>query len=326
MKILNQFTLTLLSTMLLTACGGSGSSGNTQPEKPLQNNNVSTNQQGLPSVTSNQSNKEKQDEQPSHKNQQVDKTKPTLNITSEPKLEATPEKPNNKIDHPLTNTAIFDSLSRNGGSFESGEWVSLKLDDNENIQVLPLHEKMEFSGKEAEALFDKSGQLLGYLGYASFSHIKPNINNLDDEIVAHYSFPMLEMDPSQKTERINDMTNVDISYRGKFYYTYADRAVATLEGDVAATYRAKDNRLFLELFGQNNEHWDLKENANQRGVNVAENGSVFGQMYEGKTRNATFDGGIYGKNGEVLSGKLIYEDHSPTENNSWKGVLGAKAQ
>lgn len=323
MTKLNKFTLTLLSTMILTACSSGGSSGNSQPEKSLPNNNAPKVQvvTTKPTTTTPSNAKVENQEKVKTGSTSEPKTEQPKTKPTEPKVEPTPEKPNDKIDNPLTNTAIFDSFNRNGGSFESGEWISLQLDENQNIQVLPLHEKMIFSSKEAEAFWDNSGQLLGYLGYASFSHTKPNINNPDDEIVTHYSFPMLEMDQSQKMR-----PNNDINYQGSFYYAYNDRMVTTLKGDVTATYRAEDKRLFLELFGQNNEHWELKENPHKQGVNVAENGGIFGQVYDKTTRNATFDGGIYGKNGEVLAGKLTYDDHSSTENNSWKGVLGAKAQ
>ncbi|MEG9482115.1 hypothetical protein V6W59_07520, partial [Mannheimia sp. HC-2023] len=235
----------------------------------------------------------------------------------------TSEELNNKIDNPLTNTAIFDSFNRDGGKFTSSKkWISLKFDDeNKNIQVMPLYEKMAFSeDQEVKALLDNSGRLLGYFGYTSFSHIEPNINNPGEESVTHYSLPILEMD---KTQMIRP--NNDLRYEGSFYYVYDNRAVTALTGRVSGNYSDKEKRLFLNLIGQNNEFWELKENYRQNGVKVAENGEIFGRIYDNKTPNATFDGGIYGKNGEVLAGTLEYEDHT-TEKNSWKGVLEAKAQ
>ncbi|MEG9500243.1 hypothetical protein V6W73_10880, partial [Mannheimia sp. HC-2023] len=229
-----------------------------------------------------------------------------------------------KAEQPKTNAEIFDSFNRDGGKFTSSKkWISLKFDDeNKNIQVLPLYEKIAFSeDQEVKALLDNSGQLLGYFGYTSFSHTEPNINNPGDESVTHYSLPMLEMDKAQMMRPLNN-----INYVGSFYYVYDNEAVTALTGRVSGNYSAKEKRLFLNLFGQHNESWELKENGLKRGVEVKENGEIFGQLYDDKRKpNATFDGGIYGKNGEIVAGTLEYEDHT-REKSSWKGVLEAKAQ
>lgn len=383
MKKLNRLTLTLLSGLILTACGGSGGNSPSAPKKenlanhnapqtnivsPKPNNNTkkesnksaepnsnkalnpNNTAQNTPPSTKIEENKSQPEvgntipntEKPSNpqvKPQQELKTEPQPPSVSKPNNTETkksdnpamaekeekpisPNESNNPMSTPLTNAAIFEKFSRNGGSFESGKWISLKLDDQDKIQVLPLHDKMVFSDNQnVEGLFDQSGRLLGYVGYTSFTHLETDINNPENEIVTHYTLPMLEMDASQKVRPTHN-----INYKGDFYYYYKDRPVTALKGDVNASYRAEDKRLFLELFGQNKEYWDLKENVRQRGVNVTENGEIFGQLYADKTRNATFEGGIYGKNGEVLAGELTYDDHSARENNSWKGVLGAKAQ
>lgn len=345
--MLNKFTLTFLSTMILTACGSGGGSNSTQRDNPLPNNNTPKTQVSVNKPkTTNHSHPETEKQRkkaalvPSqHKVQRGDKTKQTPNLTSEPKAEqpqigqpdiklaepkseTTLEKPSDKIDNPLINTVIFESFNRDGGKFTSSKkWISLKFNDqNKNIQVLPLYEKMQFSDQEVKALLDNSGLLLGYFGYTSFSHIEPNINNLGDESVTHYSLPMLEMDKAQMMR-----PNIDLNYKGSFYYVYDNQAVTPLIGRVSGNYSAEDKRLFLNLFGQHNEFWELKENPRKIGVKVEENGEIFGQLYNNITRNATFDGGIYGKNGEVLAGTLEYEDHT-IEKNGWKGVLEAKAE
>ncbi|MDG6227933.1 hypothetical protein P9J82_08625 [Glaesserella parasuis] len=55
---------------------------------------------------------------------------------------------------------------------------------------------------------------------------------------------------------------------------------------------------------------------------------MFTQLYtreNGKpTKAGQFDGGLYGKNGEILLGKAKNEDITKRENN-WKGVIGATA-
>ncbi|QLB42636.1 hypothetical protein HV560_07300 [Mannheimia pernigra] len=303
MKILNKFTLTLLSTMILTACssGGGGSSGNQQKEHVLV---PSKNAVAPPAKKAENNIKPKAE-------------KPTI---EQPKTEPNPIKPNDKNEKPLTKAAIFNTLSRNGGSFESGQWISLKLDDNGKIQMLPLHKKMIVSSQEVTELFDQSGQFLGYVGYASFTHTKPNINNVGDEIVTHYTFPMLEMDQSQKARPTHN-----INYEGSFFYYYKNQPVTALKGDVKASYREEDKRLFMELFGKNKEHFELKEKPNEAGVTVSEKGDVFGRLYDNRSANATFNGAIYGKNGEVLAGTLDYDDHNDKDN-SWKGTVGAKAK
>ncbi|MDG6330118.1 hypothetical protein P9991_10860, partial [Glaesserella parasuis] len=63
-------------------------------------------------------------------------------------------------------------------------------------------------------------------------------------------------------------------------------------------------------------------------TNVSENGSIFTKLYlmDGKPKKVAgqFDGGLYGKNGEILLGKAKNEDITKKENN-WEGVIGATA-
>ncbi|QLD32898.1 hypothetical protein [Mannheimia varigena] len=227
------------------------------------------------------------------------------------------EKP---VENQFDNKTIFNTFNQNGGNFESGQWLSLKI-DNQTIEVVTIKPNTEFVNKKSEGLFDKEGRLLGYYGYASLTHIKTDPHRPDEKFPEHLTFAMLEMDPSQKIRPTND-----ISYEGKFHYYYKDTPVKSLEGQIAAQYKKQNKELKMELFGEQKEYWVLKTNARKDGVSVSDEGNVFGQVYSNeKQPNATFDGAIYGKNGEVLAGTLDYDDYNNKEN-SWKGVVGAKAK
>lgn len=285
MKILNTFTLTILSGLVLSACsGGSGQSTPKPMHSPL--NTI---------------------KQP-HKPAKVQPTKP---------VDIQVEKP---VENQFDNKTIFNTFNQNGGNFESGQWLSLKI-DNQTIEVVTIKPNTEFVNKKSEGLFDKEGRLLGYYGYASLTHIKTDPHRPDEKFPEHLTFAMLEMDPSQKIRPTND-----ISYEGKFHYYYKDTPVKSLEGQIAAQYKKQNKELKMELFGEQKEYWVLKTNARKDGVSVSDEGNVFGQVYSNeKQPNATFDGAIYGKNGEVLAGTLDYDDYNNKEN-SWKGVVGAKAK
>lgn len=282
MNSLNKLTFTLLSGLILAACGGSGEKNTTAPQAI---------------------------------------TPPPQVIPNNPKQsqEIHQAPPQKEHKEKINNQAIFNQFNLNGGNFEANQWLTLQFDHQTN-QIIPLAKKGEISSQKLHGLFDNQGRLLGYYGSVSITNIKEDEYRPDEKIAEHYTFPMLEMDASQK---IRPTHNID--YEGTFYYTYKDTPINSFEGRVAAQYREQDKRLSMELFGAKNEHWELKEDARKAGVHVTENGDVVGRVYDKNTPNATFNGAIYGKNGEVLSGTLEYDDYT-NQQNSWKGVVGAKAK
>lgn len=299
MKSFHKLTITLLSGLILTACGGSGGkSVATAPSitPPLK-------------VTKGES-EHKTEEKPQPQEQPQKQEQPKQQ--EEPQQQ---EQPQEKMD----NQAIFNQFNLNGGNFDANQWLTLQFDLQSN-QIIPLSKKGEISSQQLHGLFDHQGRLLGYYGNVSMTNIKEDEYRPDEKIAEHYTFPMLEMDVSQKIRPTHD-----INYEGTFYYTYKDTPINRFEGRVAAQYREQDKRLSMELFGEKNEYWELKENGRKVGVNVAENGDVVGRVYDKNLPNATFNGAIYGQNGEVFSGTLEYDDYTHPQN-SWKGVVGAKAK
>ncbi|QLD32471.1 transferrin-binding protein-like solute binding protein [Mannheimia varigena] len=114
---------------------------------------------------------------------------------------------------------------------------------------------------------------------------------------------------------------------GKFYYHYTDAPVQNLEGRVSAHYNHNDKKIGIELFGQNQEYWEVKDNVKVKTVDVKEDGSIFGKLWSKTNGFGSFEGGIYGKNAEILAGKVEYTDETPRgKNESWIGVVGAKAK
>ncbi|EGY51696.1 outer membrane lipoprotein A [Neisseria shayeganii 871] len=127
-----------------------------------------------------------------------------------------------------------------------------------------------------------------------------------------------------------------VQYRGTMYYHYHDNQPQT--ADVLATYRGSDKTLAMKIDGSGDNGvrtWYLggfgntvRRGSSNLSVPVSDNGKVSGTLWLDNTggRDARlkpdghFDGGFYGTQGEVLTGKASNEGGE-----KWEGVIGATA-
>lgn len=296
MKFSQKFGLNVISMLILAACssGGSGNSG-------ASPTNVSLENKADQPIKAQPSNKPVQPIASQSDNKPV--------VTEEFPPKAT-----------FDNNKIFAEFNQKGGVYDTNEWISLKFDDDK-VRMLPIAANIHLNNApELSTLNDKEGRLLGYYGFAMLSKTVPNPYYPDENLAEYRYLDLLEIDDTQKVQ-----PNKTMNYEGKFYYHYTSTPVEAKEGNAKAHYRGNDKRISLELFGENGEHWELKENARTFTVPVQADGSVSGRLFSGKQPNGEFHGAIYGKNGEVFAGKAEYEDYNQP-NNSWKGVIGTTAK
>lgn len=338
MKFSNPLYLFIISTLSLMGCGSSGGNSsqasfstavslneekaavqeatdNSQHDslhiQPNQAQEIRTEVENvnvdLPQLNKLQS-KENEQETPPEKIAQIEENKAEL-----PKLNPP------QIEHSLPdNQKIFNELELN---YENRHWISLKL-ENDKITMSPLSAEIAINNAkpELQALMGKDGRLLGYYGYAQLSKTVPNPYYPDENSAEYAQLSLLAMDESQKIQ-----PQQNLHYVGNFYYHYLNSPTQALSGRVSAYYNNDDKRLSMELFGEDNDYWELKESRKAASVNVAPDGTIFGRLWRNNQPAGEFDGAIYGKNGEILAGKAEYQD-SLYPNNSWKGVVGAKSK
>lgn len=330
MKFSQKLGLNVISMLILAACsgGGSGNSG-------ASPTNVSLENKADQPIKAQPSNKPVQPVAPQSDNKPVE-NKPVQPVApqfdNKPVQPVVPQFDNKPIeDKPaiteelppkatFDNNKIFAEFNQKGGVYDTNEWISLKF-DGDKVHMLPIAANIHLNNApELSTLHDKEGRLLGYYGFAMLSKTVPNPYYPDENLAEYRYLDLLEIDDTQKVQ-----PNKTMNYEGKFYYHYTSTPVEAKEGNAKAHYRGNDKRISLELFGENGEHWELKENARTFTVPVQADGSVSGRLFSGKQPNGEFHGAIYGKNGEVFAGKAEYEDYNQP-NNSWKGVIGTTAK
>lgn len=318
MKFSQKLGLNVISMLILAACssGGSGNSGASPTNVSLENKadqpiNAQPSNKPVQPVAPQSDNKPVQPVAPQFDN------KPVADKPVENKPVVTEEFPPKAT---FDNNKIFAEFNQKGGVYDTNEWISLKFDDDK-VHMLPIAANIHLNNApELSTLHDKEGRLLGYYGFAMLSKTVPNPYYPDENLAEYRYLDLLEIDDTQKVQ-----PNKTMNYEGKFYYHYTSTPVEAKEGNAKAHYRGNDKRISLELFGENGEHWELKENARTFTVPVQADGSVSGRLFSGKQPNGEFHGAIYGKNGEVFAGKAEYEDYNQP-NNSWKGVIGTTAK
>lgn len=335
MKFSQKLGLNVISMLILAACsgGGSGNSGASPTNVSLENKadqpiKAQPSNKPVQPIASQSDNKPVEDKPVQPLAPQSDKKpaedKPVQPVAPQFDNKPIEDKPAVTEELPpkatFDNNKIFAEFNQKGGVYDTNEWISLKFDDDK-VRMLPIAANIHLNNApELSTLNDKEGRLLGYYGFAMLSKTVPNPYYPDENLAEYRYLDLLEIDDTQKVQ-----PNKTMNYEGKFYYHYTSTPVEAKEGNAKAHYRGNDKRISLELFGENGEHWELKENARTFTVPVQSDGSVSGRLFSGKQPNGEFYGAIYGKNGEVFAGKAEYEDYNQP-NNSWKGVIGTTAK
>lgn len=303
-----KLSITLLASCILVACGGGGSSGGHQQavdktENPITNQQVSENNpQSLDKNNGSKALEAKEEKQIKE---------PIVGEQSKEKIEPPSQK--------LSDQDIWHDFSKNGGYYDANNWVSITLADKE-IQLAPVNGS-HLNDSKMNTLRDADGNLVGYYGYATLSKIMPSPYH-PEENIAEYKYMALQ----EAKDDARSIPNVDMTYRGTMYYALDTAPQQALEADVSANYKNANKSISIDIFGNaERSDWYLTTHKPQE---VSSDGSVFAQLYtreNGKLIKAgQFDGGLYGKNGEILLGKAKNEDITKQENN-WKGVIGATA-
>ncbi|MDP0268366.1 hypothetical protein Q7279_05485 [Glaesserella parasuis] len=304
MNKIKKLSITLLASCILVACGGGSSGGHQQAvdktENPITNQQVSENNpQSLDKNNASKAPEAKEDKQIKE---------PIVGEQSKEKIEPPSQQ--------LSDQDIWQGFSKNGGYYDANNWVSITLEGKE-IKLAPVSGSHSNNSK-MNTLRDADGNLVGYYGYATLNKIKENQYKPGEKDVERKYMALLEAREEAKT-----LPTHDLSYQGKMYYALNDAPEQAKEANVTATYKHMNKSISINIYGVNGN--DLTTNQ----INVSENGYIFTRLYlMGKPRipAGQFDGGLYGKSGEILLGKAKNEDATPhTPQKNWEGVIGATA-
>lgn len=227
-----------------------------------------------------------------------------------------------------TDRDVFQRLSlENRYGVVDASVLRMVLPDNGHIDVELVQAKDSFLGKQIDTLRDSNGKLIGYYGYAALN--LPQKNDYDGSYdSAQSEYHHLQHADSSLMRR--PVADSDINYRGHMYYNYASHPADFLQADVSATYHGRDKTMSMMMHDQSGGMWTLHQDRSPRSserVAVDERGSVGGHLFfhaqsGGRpTINGHFNGGFYGTNGSVLTGRAAHEG-----SNAWQGVVGATAQ
>ncbi|MWQ80699.1 hypothetical protein GFL06_05825 [Glaesserella parasuis] len=306
MNKIKKLSITLLASCILVACGGGGSSGGHQQavdktENPITNQQVSENNpQSLDKNNASKAPGAKEDKQIKE---------PIVGKQSKEKIEPPSQK--------LNDQDIWQGFSKNGGYYDANNWVSITLEGKE-IKLAPVSGSNSNNSK-MNTLRDADGNLVGYYGYATLNKIKENQYKPGEKDVERKYMALLEAREEAKT-----LPTHDLHYQGKMYYALNAAPEQAKEADVTATYKHMNKSILINIYGVNGN--DLTTNQ----TNVSENGSIpltrLYLMNNPKRHAGQFEGGLYGKSGEILLGKAKQEDSTRnTPQNNWEGVIGATA-
>lgn len=306
MNKIKKLSITLLASCILVACGGGGSSGGHQQavdktENPITNQQVSENNpQSLDKNNASKAPEAKEDKQIKE---------PIVGKQSKEKIEPPSQQ--------LSDQDIWQGFSKDGGYYDANNWVSITLEGKE-IQLAPVNGSNSNNSK-MNTLRDADGNLVGYYGYATLNKIKENQYKPGEKDVERKYMALLEAREDAKT-----LPTHDLSYQGKMYYALNNVPEQAKEANVTATYKHMNKSILIGIYNMNGN--DLTTNETK----VSENGSIpLTRLYlmdKPKIAAGQFEGGLYGKSGEILLGKAKQEDSTPnTPQNNWEGVIGATA-
>ncbi|MDO1510072.1 MULTISPECIES: hypothetical protein [unclassified Neisseria] len=236
------------------------------------------------------------------------------------------EKPQQPPVPRLVDKDVFDRLrlyDKNGTVYDL---IKLIFNENNKKVELSVLQPHSFAGTpKMETLRDNAGTLVGYYGYARVSEQKKDINKENYNSLSYFYLQDVDQSMQQRPVGMGD-----IKYSGKMLYQYnADSRQQ--EADVSAIYHVGEKKMSMNIHDNFGGLWTLREmktvRSNDR-VGVREDGSVGGYLFfhnnEGEKPkfNGNFNGGFYGKDGSVLTGRASFED----KKGGWEGVIGATAK
>ena len=331
MKNVTKLSLTLLSATVITACGGSGGGGNSSTTTPITtsptpNITQSTQANNAPQTSTQtvevQNTGSTANSNRAANNNTVENTAKAMTETAQPNIEpkTNPATENVQIPpktevvelDPKSDKAIFEKIGNTGGVWDSSNWVKLNLSGNE-IELAPVDGVTSRPENQTiHTLRNSDGELLGYYGYATVSKVTPDPNRPDENNVEYRHLALKAIDDSQMIQ-----PSLDMQYLGKMYYALNQVQAQALEADVQARYQSANKQITIEIFGDNHQ-------LETKNAYVENSGSIFTRLYDMDTKKeaGVFNGGLYGKQGEVLLGEAYHEDSNAPQNN-WKGVIGA---
>lgn len=316
--------LCLLICAALAACSGGGGSAapNVQSTPSVASSQVNSSQGGQNGTGKTAS--QGVTEQPNVP--ETPKVAPNPDVPETPKAPELPKPSQDELDKQNVARLNLQNIENHSG-FEPSEYLALSLKDKViTFDLLP--DKTDLRKRtpqiEVETLRDSAGQLVAYYGVAKINETgKTGKHEADNSLHRNIAFYLQNAIDMKLPE-----TAMDLKYSGKMFYNYAGVDDETLKADVQASYHGADKTMSMEVFGEGAEQgkaWvlhSLQASKLKERVAVNEDGSVFGNLMNkdsvGKTTLAAkFNGGFYGENGSVLSGKL------EKSGGNLQGVLGA---
>lgn len=225
-----------------------------------------------------------------------------------------PVPPSLVVENANNDEMVFNRLTKRGGHFDADKWIKITL-SGKSLVLAPIDSSL--NNGQLHTLRDTDGNLVGYYGYAALTKTVPSFYNPDEKLALAKYMALQEGDTEAKVR-----PTVDLTYQGTMYYALNEAPEQALTADVTAIYHNAKKSITINIFGKEHLGWDLTSMESH----VTDNGSIFTRLYtmDKKTVAGQFDGGLYGKHGEILLGEAKNEDANQKENN-WKGVIGANA-
>ncbi|WP_289623085.1 hypothetical protein [Neisseria montereyensis] len=339
----NYYTLACLATALtLSACGSGGGNGPSVMPPPVQQEQQPQQppaqpEAEVPQVPAPQPPVDPQPEQPQQPKPE-EMPQPPAQPEAEvpqapapqppvaPKPEDVPQQPDTRVK---ADQEILEKLGiyspHEGGALLDTPFKLMINDGSQKVELQVLAPHSPVGQSKLETLRDSDGRLIGYYGHARYSkQINQDFDEKDAEIRSYF---LQNADDSMK-QRPEGMG--DITYQGKMIYRYDNNPNDADEAVVRATYHGRDKTLDMRITTKEQDIWTLHNDRSPRSItpaSVGEDGSVSGYLaFTGNQdsrpiANGQFSGGLYGKNGSVLTGRASFEN----KENGWKGVVGATA-
>lgn len=328
--------LTFLSILILSACGGGGGGGSrpnvSAQNTPSKNSGVLSSEKKENSpVTSSDTDKTSNEKMPETSTQPI---APPSTADETVKSETSPVMPPSTEDDAVaTDKKTFQKLSLNGINGLTGEnIVKLVLQNGKEINLTLLDgDNNSFIGVPVvKTLRDSEGKLVGYTASATINKTKKNdFGEIDTIGVDTLYLQDAAVDMKKRPEGLDD-----IRYSGTMLYTYKQEINQPLRAQVSAVYHGMDKKVSMELISEQkpSNRWYLYDGSNKylskNKVDVESDGGFSGYLmfdengtHERKQLKLEghFNGGFYGTNGSVLTGKASGD----RAKEPWEGVLGA---
>lgn len=321
-----KLNLAVLTTLMLTACSGGGSSYHSKTE---HHSYVAEHKSVTTSVSSNVLTKQKS----SVKTIPTELKKPVTpqrnEINNQPKGEMAEKVSDQTVFGRLATypQEVYNTNCKYCTNYSNAHLVQIKLEGRE-ITVMPMRESLNQTHK-IQTLRDDNGNLFGYYGGVRLSELVQSVAHPSEKELMYYYLPLLDFDKTNQSVQPSQ----NMSYNGKMYYTKVKTLANVLEATVTARYNHTNKNISMEI---QNEEMDLELISNKFKprepvtVQQGQQNNVFGLLYDKNQKQVVgqFDGGIYGASGEILVGKTQSNNigASTQGREDWIGVVGAKGK